>query len=223
MMESRITNHGSRKRAIGLLAILSLAAVPSAWGQEAAVNYQDQVLPLLQNHCLSCHNSEKKKGDLDLSTYTTALSGGGSGELATAGDSGNSTLWKVVAHLAEPHMPPKKPKLAEAELAVFRKWIDGGLVEAKGGAAKKINRPKVDLALNAAAKGRPAGPPPMPRDLLLEPPVRTVRPEALTALAASPWAPLVAVAGHHQVLLYATDTLELAGILPFPERRAHVL
>lgn len=205
---------------LALLAFLSR----HAWGsQEAPVNYQEHLLPILQNNCLTCHNSEKKKGDLDLSTYTTALVGGGSGELATAGDPANSTLWKVVSHAAEPHMPPKKPKLPDAELAVFRKWIEGGLVDAKGGAAKKVNRPKVDLALNAAAKGRPAGPPPMPKDLLLEPVVRTPRPEALTALAASPWAPLAAVAGQHQVLLYDTDTLELAGILPFPERRVHAL
>jgi hypothetical protein len=63
----------------------------------------------------------------------------------------------------------------------------------------------------------------MPEDLLLEPPIRTSKAEAVTALAASPWAPVAAVAGQHQVLLYNTDTLELAGILPFPERRPTVL
>jgi hypothetical protein len=205
-----------------ILASLCLCA-SAALGQEAPVNYQEQVLPLLQTHCLGCHNSDKRKGDLDLSTYSAAMAGGGSGELAAPGDSANSTLWKAVAHLADPHMPPKKPKLADAELAVFRKWIDGGLVEAKGGAAKKGAKPKVDLALGAVAKGKPEGPPPMPHDLLLEPQLRTVRTESITALAASPWAPLVAVSGQHQVLLYNTDTLDLAGLLPFPERRVHAL
>ena len=46
---------------------------------------------------------------------------------------------------------------------------------------------------------------------------------AVTALAASPWAPLVAVAGQKQVLLYNTDTRELLGVLPFPEGMPHVL
>ncbi len=57
----------------------------------------------------------------------------------------------------------------------------------------------------------------MPSHLLLEPPVVTTRASAIRALAASPWAPLLAVTGQRQVLLHHTDTLELIGILPFPE------
>ncbi|WP_234043543.1 WD40 repeat domain-containing protein [Luteolibacter yonseiensis] len=57
----------------------------------------------------------------------------------------------------------------------------------------------------------------MPEHLLLEPPVITARPAAVHALACSPWAPLLAATGQRQVLLYHTDSLELAGILPFPE------
>ena len=59
--------------------------------------------------------------------------------------------------------------------------------------------------------------------LSLEPLVRTTRANALTALASSPWAPLVAVGGQKQVLLYHSDTLELLGVLPFPEGVPHVL
>jgi WD40 repeat protein len=206
-----------------LVAAAALSGAARASAQDAPVNYQDQLLPLFQTHCLGCHNSEKKKGDLDLSTYTAALAGGGSGELARAGDPSNSTLWKVVAHLDEPHMPPKKPKLPEAELSLLRKWIEGGLLEAKGGVAKKPSKPKVDLALGTAPRGKPEGPLPMPRDLLLEPVVRTSRTESITALAANPWGPLVAISGQHQVLLYNSETLDFVGVLPFPERRIHVL
>ncbi len=52
---------------------------------------------------------------------------------------------------------------------------------------------------------------------------KTERPHPVTAMAASPWAPLLAVAGHERVLLYNTDTLKLLGTLPFPERIPHVL
>jgi WD40 repeat protein len=206
-----------------LVAAAALSGAARASAQDAPVNYQDQLLPLFQTHCLGCHNSEKKKGDLDLSTYTAAMAGGGSGELARAGDPSNSTLWKVVAHLDEPHMPPKKPKLPEAELSLIRKWIEGGLLEAKGGVAKKPSKPKVDLALGTVTRGKPEGPLPMPRDLLLEPVVRTTRTESITALAANPWGPLVAISGQHQVLLYNSETLDFVGVLPFPERRIHAL
>jgi hypothetical protein len=57
----------------------------------------------------------------------------------------------------------------------------------------------------------------MPQDLPLDSVVHTPRMGAITGLAASPWAPLVAIAGQKQVLLFHTGTLELLGILPFDE------
>ena len=214
---------GFLQKMLPLCLCVSVFSSPSLAQQDSAVTFQDHVLPVFTTHCLGCHNADKKKGDLDLSSYGAALAGGGSGELAAAGDSGASVLYKVVAHLAEPKMPPKKPKISDAEIAVIKKWIDGGLIDAPGGKAKKSKGPKVDLALNVSASGKPKGPAAMPEDLLLEPALHTTRAEAVTALAASPWAPIAAVAGQHQVLLYNTDTLDLAGVLPYPERRPTVL
>src|SRR6476620_4024355 len=42
-------------------------------------------------------------------------------------------------------------------------------------------------------------------------------------MAASPWAPLLAVAAPHAVLLYNTDSLDLVGSLPFPHGQVNVL
>ena len=63
----------------------------------------------------------------------------------------------------------------------------------------------------------------MPERLSRQPVVYTARAGAVTALAASPWAPLVAVAGQKQIVLYNSDTAQLLGVLPFPEGIAHVL
>jgi WD40 repeat protein len=73
----------------------------------------------------------------------------------------------------------------------------------------------VDLTLKADNVGKPDGSPPMPKNLPLEPVIHTSRMTAITGLAASPWAPLVAVAGQKQVLLFEGDTLAPLGILPF--------
>ncbi len=84
--------------------------------------------------------------------------------------------------------------------------------------------PKIDVGLPGVVRGKPDGPPPMPEKALgLEPVVRTARAQAVTAIACSPWAPLAAVGGQKQILLYNTDTLDLVGVLPFPEGEAHVL
>src|SRR5947208_11844361 len=61
------------------------------------------------------------------------------------------------------------------------------------------------------------------KPLPLDPVVKTARANAITGLASSPWAPLVAVGGQKQVLLYNSDTLELVGVLPFPEGVPHVV
>src|SRR6185436_7862686 len=96
-----------RKVALCAVGVLGVSVVTPA--QESAVTFQDHVLPIFTNHCTGCHNADKKKGDLDLSTYSATMTGGGSGELAAPGDSANSVLFKVVAHLSDPKMPPKKP------------------------------------------------------------------------------------------------------------------
>ena len=54
-------------------------------------------------------------------------------------------------------------------------------------------------------------------------PVVSSRASATTAIAASPWAPLVAIAGQKQIVLYHTDSNELLGVLAFPEGIAQSL
>ncbi len=184
---------------------------------EEKITYQDHVLPLIESNCGKCHNPDKKKGDLDLTSYSGALKGGGSGPVVVAGNPDSSKLWKAITHAEDPTMPPNKPKLPDKELEVFRKWIAGGLLETTGSKAIAANKPTVDLTLSAASVGKPDGPPPMPEGLSLEPVVHTLRLTALTGLASSPWAPLIAVAGEKQVLLYHAETLETLGILPFTE------
>ena len=201
-----------------LLTVAALALPLAASAQK--VTYDEHILPVFKNSCLKCHGSDKPKADLDLSSFGGAMKGGSSGLIVTGGDPDGSVLYKVVTHAAEPTMPPKN-KLSDKELDLIKKWIAGGLLENSGSKAIVSNRPKVDLSLTGAAFAKPEGAPPMPGDLLLEPVVRTVRTSASTALAASPWSPLVALGGQKQILLYNTDTLQLAGVLPFPEGFPH--
>lgn len=180
------------------------------------VTFDEHILPVFQQSCLNCHNPDKAKGGLDLSTYTGTLKGGSGGKIVEPGDAGSSLLG-VVEHTREPKMPPQGDKLGAAQLKVLRDWIAGGLLENPTSSARKPGKPKIDTALRPDAGGKPEGPPPMPAHVLLEPVVATPRGASVHALAAAPWAPLLAVTGQRQVLLYDTGSLELAGILPFPE------
>lgn len=193
---------------------MQLAAVATA--AEEKVTFDDQVFPIFQQACLNCHNPDKAKGGLDLSTFTAAMKGGSGGKIVEPGDVG-CVLVGSVMQTTEKKMPPEGDKLAAAQIETIKKWIEGGLLENKTSSARKASKPKFESALRSDPAAKPEGPPPMPVDVLLEPPVVTPRAAAVHAICASPWAPLLAVTGQRQVLLVSTETLELAGVLPFPE------
>ena len=201
----------------GLLCWLGLLLSPGPLPAQDKTTYQDHLLPLIQANCAKCHNADKKKADLDLTSYQGALKGSGSGPVVVAGDVDGSKLWRALMQTEEPTMPPNRGPLPEKELAVFKNWILGGLLENAGGKAIAAKAPATDFTLKPEALGRPEGPPPMPQSLPLNSVLHTARGNAITGLAAIPWAPLIAVAGQKQVLLYHADTLKLLGVLPFAE------
>ncbi len=194
---------------------LTIIAAVTATHAEDKITFNDHVLPIFKNACLNCHNPDKKKAGLDLSTYQAALQGSENGKIVQSGNAGASLLFKCVKQIEDPKMPPKGDKLSDQDLGTIEKWIAGQLLETATGKAVIAAANNVQAAVVSLT--RPDGPPPMPGELPLEPVVRTRNADAVTALAASPWAPLVAIGGQKQIALYNTDTLELLGVLPFPE------
>ncbi len=195
----------------------------SSWAQDAEkLTYDDHIRPLLENKCFSCHNPDKKKGGLEMTSYAGLMNGGSGGAVVDAGNPQASRLWTCSSKKEEPFMPPEGAPLEAKDLALLSKWIAGGVLQAKGSVAKKSNKPKVDLTF-AGGAGKPTGAVARPENVLLEPVVVTLRTSAVTAMAASPWTSLLAVAGQKQILLYDTDTHDLAGILPYPEGYARSL
>ncbi len=198
--------------ALSTAAALSLAAAALA---QQKVTFDDHILPVFTNACNNCHNPDKKKAGLDLTTYAATLQGSENGKILNPGNADASLLFKCVKQIEEPKMPPKGEKLTDAEIDLIKNWIAGFALENASGKPAVPVQNKVSTAV--VSLDRPDGPPPMPGELPLEPFVRTGKANALTALAASPWAPVVAVGGQKQVLLYNTETLQPLGILPFPE------
>lgn len=192
--------------------------------QEKKITYDEHILPIFREKCGSCHNANDKKGDLVLDNYSAAMQGGASGEVInTNGEPANSQLYLVMTHESEPIMPPGQPRLPDAQLELVRKWIEQGALQNSGSKAK-IKKKSVVTASAASSMKRPDGPAPMPEVALpIEPVVVTSRANAVTALAANPWAPLLAVSGYKQILLYHAQTLDLVGVLPFPEGQPHIL
>ena len=221
------------------VATLSPAVAVAAEEKNKPLTYDEDVLPILRANCAGCHNADKQEGGLNMTQFAALMQGGGSGEVISAGDGEFSYLYMLAAHESEPVMPPNGQKMAAADLATLKNWIDSGARENAGSKVKL--KPKEDLSLGAAPTGRPEGPPPMPPDPYAplaegDPQPLSIeaipvdgrrassatggeRADAVTALAASPWAPLLAVAGEGQVTLFHADTRQPWGVLPFPEGR----
>jgi hypothetical protein len=195
--------------------LLSVAMATSHAADPEKITFVDHVLPVLESACLNCHNPDEAKGGLDLTSYSAAMSGGSGGAIAKAGNPDGSRIVTLCTHAEEPFMPPNKPKIADDKIAILRKWVEGGLLETKSSKAKKSSGPTLAATVEVGA-GRPKDPA-MPQHVLLQPEVVTARSNAITAIAASPWAPLVAIGGQKQVLLYESEHLDLVGILAFPE------
>jgi WD40 repeat protein len=180
-------------------------------------NFQDDIIPVFEQSCNSCHNPDKAKGGLDLTSMNGILAGGSSGDAALPGDPDASLVYLLAARLQEPHMPPRGEKIEKSQLLLIKNWIAQGMLPTASGKPMKKKKSSVNLALGSISVGKPSGPPPMPKYLSLEPVVVTPRAFAPSAMASAPWSPLVALAGQKQVLLYNTENLELAGILPYQE------
>ena len=180
-------------------------------------NFQDDVMPIFEQSCNSCHNPDKAKGGLDLTSVNAILAGGSSGEVALSEEPEQSLLYLLPARLQEPFMPPRGDKIESSQLLILKNWIAQGMLPTASGKPIRKKKTSVNLALGSFSIGKPEGPPPMPKTLNLEPHLVTARPFAPSAMATASWSPLVALAGQKQVLLFNSDNLRLSGVLPFEE------
>lgn len=183
---------------------------------EQKVTFEDDIKPIFREHCSSCHSEGNKESDLALDSYGGALAGGSSGAVLAEGNTGGSRLFALLTHAEQPFMPPDQDPIPQPQIDLVKTWIEQGMPENSGSKIKRSNNAAAAM-LSTTSLGKPEGPPPMPESLVREPVTETERSAAIAAMAASPWAPLIAVGGQEQVSLYHSQSGELLGVIPFPE------
>jgi uncharacterized membrane protein len=96
---------------------------------DSADIFNDAVMPVLQSKCVSCHNSEKKKGGLLLTSYEDILKGGKTREGIIPGNTATSEIFRRIT-LPKKHkefMPTDgKTPLTESQVAILEYWIESG-------------------------------------------------------------------------------------------------
>lgn len=101
-----------------------VAVVPYNGG---TVDFEKQVLPILENKCTTCHSGANRKGRLDLSSYEAMQKGGKHGASLVPGKPADSLLIKLSARIQKPAMPPEDDEpFTPEELALVKAWISQG-------------------------------------------------------------------------------------------------
>ena len=207
---------------LGLAVMLFVPASRAAGADQETVNYEEHIKPIFREHCLKCHGDDEQKADLNLQSHAGTLKGGGGGDAVVAGRASQSLLFQAITDPDDDaRMPPKKPAIPQAQIALIQKWIDSGLRETSASQSMVAER---DLSFKPGTDtgGKPSQPA-MPESLPeVKLPVMK-RPFPVLTLDASPWAPLAAVAGQDHVRLMNLETQAEAGRLAFPEGEPHLL
>ena len=93
-----------------------------------AVDFETEILPILEDNCLDCHGPDKQKSEFRVDERAIMLKGGDSGLAAlTPGDAAGSYLIEVI-NGSDPDMlmPPKGDPLTAEQVALVEKWIEEG-------------------------------------------------------------------------------------------------
>ena len=112
------------------LPLLTLLAVGLTSLASAAPVAFDEVRAIFEGKCLECHNPDKTKGKLLMTTREAFLKGGEGGHALIGVDVAQSELIKRLT-LPKEHddiMPPKNGPLPAAEIDVIRRWVAEGAV-----------------------------------------------------------------------------------------------
>ena len=111
------------------MRFLLMAAGLAAFGQ----GFERDLQPVFRKHCYGCHAATVKMGSLDVETHDGLMRGGNAGTIVVPGKAGESRLYLTLSGAMEPLMPMGGKRLNEAELAVVKRWIDGGARPDPGG------------------------------------------------------------------------------------------
>jgi mono/diheme cytochrome c family protein len=122
------------------IGVAAAAALAGSWlrpvtaqeGANTPAFYTEKVRPILQTNCGKCHFDVNHKGGLSLMTKESTLKGGRDGVVIVPGDPANSMLVKLIRHEGpadDPKpMPPKSPKISDADIATIEQWVKAGAV-----------------------------------------------------------------------------------------------
>ncbi len=170
-------------------ASITLADDAPAEKPAPTVSYFKDVRPILQEHCLGCHQPAKPMGEFVMTDFARLVKGGESDQAAIVpGKPGESNLViQITPTDGKAEMPKELDPLSADKIKKITTWIAEGAVNDTPSSVSAV----VDQDHPPQYEGAPI----------------------LTALDFSPDDSLLAVSGYHEALLYKGDGSELVARL----------
>jgi WD40 repeat protein len=195
------------------LAVALLLLVPQAVRAQAAapkgpVSFINDVAPILKENCFACHDSKKRKGKLDMTTYESFRKGGDKDDPIVPGKPDESHIIDLVTSKDALRMPPKDSgeALPPAKIAILEQWIkEGAKLDAE-------LSPKADLVKELRTRWQPPAPPrayPFP--------------EKVTALTFTADNQKLVLGGHHELLVWDVNQAKLEKRIATRAERTYAL
>ncbi len=134
------SSHRSAWRYV-LFAVLASVVIGGQPGAaEQPIDFQQQIVPIFEQHCIRCHLPGIEKGDLSLATFDDLKAN----EYVVAGDPDGSYLLELVTPLDgdPPAMPQQAEPLSKDQVSLLRQWIAEGATWPEGFVVKE--KPKTD-------------------------------------------------------------------------------
>ena len=125
------------------MVTFNFAALPGVAGSDdvssgSDVVFEDAVAATVKSQCVSCHNTRKQEGGVDLSTPAGIVAGGDAGVIIDRDRLNASVLLERVLSCEMP--PEAEPPLSAGQILRFRQWIESGAKFRKPPRQKEISQ-----------------------------------------------------------------------------------
>lgn len=113
----------------GTVSSAGTLAFSGSPASQDTVSFANDILPIFQNRCATCHGAPDEDGEprlesgLNLLEYDKVIAGSEWGTVVEAGDPANSFLLDMIV---DQTMPEEGDPVPEDEIALIRAWIEAG-------------------------------------------------------------------------------------------------
>lgn len=136
-----------KKRTFIGLGVLAILWSSFSWSGmfEHKVDYNAEVKPILNKHCMGCHGGVKKAGDVSFLFEHEMLEPGKSGKIPVVrGDAhASEMIRRILTDDPDEKMPKNGNPLSKDEINILTKWIDQGASWETHWSYKRIEKPEI--------------------------------------------------------------------------------